>query len=79
MNKKFKNYINRYLNQNVKPHRFTYDTMNANPKNKTTQVLLFRIHSQISNAQMLTFNTVPLKMHTNEICLQVKQHFKSCC
>lgn len=23
MNKKFKNYINRYLNQNVKPQRFT--------------------------------------------------------
>lgn len=70
MNKKFKNYINRYLNQNVKPQRFTEDTINTNSKNRTIQVLLSRTCSQISNAQMHTFNTlhtfnVPLKIHTN--------------
>lgn len=65
MNKKFKNYINRYLNQNVKPQRFAEDTINTNSKNRTIQVLLSRTCSQISNAQTHTFNTVPLKMHTN--------------
>lgn len=62
MNRKIKNYIIRYLNQNVNNQKLT--EVPTNTEARVTQVLLVRTHSQLrSVTQMFTVNTFPLRMH----------------
>lgn len=59
MNRKLKNYIIRYLNQNVKNQNLTEVIMNTNPKNIAIQVLLFRTQSQLRSVTHRCLHSIP--------------------
>lgn len=81
MNRKIKNYIIRYLNQNVNNQKLTEVPTNTNTKTRATQVLLVRTRSQLrSVTQMFTVNTFLLRMHQKLNLPTTKMNSqKSCC